>query len=275
MAKKKNEQEKIIIDKEKDILKESEPLLEDEEEDEAEDIEEEETKPEDEEAVDISELENNVAQDEDGNIVIEVPPLEEEEELKRRAEELDTDEEEDSEGENNHIQRIKHLEEVSNGQEKIQISKEEYEKVMARLQTLRTVSRKEIAEKLKTAREFGDLSENSEYEAAKKDQAFVEGEISDFEQRIERMEIIDFYGLTDEVVHIGNVVQAKRLGDGKIFDCRIVGSSYESDISCQPMKIAIDSPVGNGLLRIAVGGVARVKLPHNKVAVFEVLSISH
>ena len=188
---------------------------------------------------------------------------------------MDTDEDEDVESENSQIGRIRSGEVAGGAGEKIQISKEEYEKVMDRLQTLRTVSRKEIAEKLKTAREFGDLSENSEYEAAKKEQAFVEGEISDFEQRIERMEIIDFYGLTDEVVHIGNTVQAKRLGDGKIFDCQIVGSSYESDINCQPLKIAIDSPVGNGLLRIAVGGVTRVKLPHNKMAVFEVLSIRH
>jgi len=272
MAKKKIEKGKLTIDKEKDILKEEEPLLEDEEE---ETTEEEETKAEEEEDEDSSELENNGAEDEDGNIVVEVPPVEEEEELEQKTEAQATDEDEDIEEENNHIRRSRSSEVISGADEKIQISKEEYEKVMARLQTLRTVSRKEIAEKLKTAREFGDLSENSEYEAAKKDQAFVEGEISDLEQRLERMEIIDFYGLTDEVVHIGNVVQVKRQGDEKIFNFQIVGSSYESDMNCQPMKIAIDSPVGNALLRIAVGGMTRVKLPHNKVAVFGVLSISH
>lgn len=274
MAKKKKEQEKITIDKEKDILKEETPLLEDEAEEETEPEELEEDKPESEDDVDISEVEDNIAEDEEGNIIVEAPQAEEEE-LQRTTEEADTEKDEASDEESSYIKQKKNVEEVSGNAGKIQVSKEQFAKVIERLQFLRTVGRKEIAEKLKIAREFGDLSENSEYEAAKKDQAFVEGEVSDLEQRIEKMEIIDFYGLTDEVVHIGNVVQTKRLKDEKILNCQIVGSSYESDINCQPMKIAIDSPVGNGLLGVAVGGMVRIKLPHNKMAVFQVLNISH
>lgn len=274
MAKKKKEQEKITIDKEKDILKEETPLLEDEAEEEA-DLEEiEEDKPESEDAVDISEVEDNIAEDEEGNIVVEAPPTEEEE-LQRTTGEVDTEEDEASDEEDSYIKQKKNGEEGIGSEDKIQVSKEQFAKSIERLQFLRTVGRKEIAEKLKIAREFGDLSENSEYEAAKKDQAFVEGEISDLEQRMEKMEIMDFYGLTDEMVHIGNVVRTKRIKDGKIFNCQIVGSSYESDINCQPMKIAIDSPVGNGLLGVAVGGMVRIKLPHNKKAIFQVLSINH
>lgn len=274
MGRKKSEQEKITIDKEKDILKEETPLLEDEAEEETDLEETKEDKPESEDAVDISEVEDNIAEDEDGNMVVEAPQ-EEEEELKRTTEEADTDEDEASDEEDSYIKQKKNVEEVSGSAGKIQVSKEQFEKTIARLHFLRTVGRKEIAEKLKTAREFGDLSENSEYEAAKKDQAFVEGEVSDLEQRIEKMEIMDFYGLTDEMVHIGNVVQTKRMKDGKIFNVQIVGSSYESDVNCQPMKIAIDSPVGSGLLGFGVGGMVRIKLPHNKTSIFQVLSISH
>jgi transcription elongation factor GreA len=274
MGRKKSEQGKITIDKEKDIPKEETPLLEDEAEEEIALKETEEEKSESEEEVDISEVEDNVAEDEDGNLVVEAP-LEEEEEIRRTTGEVDTEDDEASDEEGSYIKQKKNVEEVGSSAGKIQVSKEQFGKTIERLQFLRSVGRKEIAEKLKIAREFGDLSENSEYEAAKKDQAFVEGEISDLEQRMEKMEIMDFYRLTDEMVHIGNVVQTNRMKDGKIFNVQIVGSSYESDVNCRPMKIAIDSPVGSGLLGFGVGGMVRIKLPHNKMAVFQVLSISH
>jgi transcription elongation factor GreA len=272
MAKKKKDQKKILIEEEKNILKDEEPLLEDEDEDEIEEIGDEGEKEDKSEdgVVDLAEVENDVVEDEDGVITVDLSHRGgEEEEVVEFIE--DNSEDEDEEKTDN-IEKVKVVGEVGG---EIQVSKTEFERVVNRLEILKTTSRKEVAEKLRTARGFGDLSENAEYEAAKKDQAFVEGEISDLEQRLERMVVIDLFGLSDEVVHIGNIAKIERMRDKKVINCLIVGSSYESDIGCEPLKIARDSPVGGSILGMAMGQTVKVKLPHNKTEIFKVLDISH
>ena len=97
------------------------------------------------------------------------------------------------------------------------------------LEELKTVKRKEIAEKIKVALSFGDLSsENSEYDEAKNEQAIIEGRIAEIESQLKNVRVLDENELTNETVHIGSTVRMKDTGTGEELTYRIVGST-ESD----------------------------------------------
>ena len=116
------------------------------------------------------------------------------------------------------------------------------------LEFLKTERRKEIAEKIKVALSFGDLSENSEYDEAKNDQAMVEARIADIESMLKNVKIIDQDELTTELIHIGSKVQVK---------------DVEFD----------ESPVGKGLLGHKVGETVEIETPAG-VMQYEILGIS-
>ena len=82
------------------------------------------------------------------------------------------------------------------------------------LEELKTVKRKEIAEKIKVALSFGDLSENSEYDEAKNEQAIIEGRIAEIEAQLKNVRVLDETELTNETVHIGSTVRMKDTGSG-------------------------------------------------------------
>ena len=86
------------------------------------------------------------------------------------------------------------------------MSREGLKKLEAELEELKTVRRKEVAEKIKTALGYGDLSENSEYDEAKNEQAIVEGRIAEIEAQLKHVRILDESQLSDETVHIGSKV---------------------------------------------------------------------
>lgn len=126
------------------------------------------------------------------------------------------------------------------------------------LEQLKSVKRREVAERIKQAIEFGDISENSEYEDAKNEQAFIEGRILTLEKMLRNAKIIDDENLGTEVVSIGSTVRLKDLEYGDEFEYTIVGS-VEADPGAN--KISNESPVGKAILGQPKGSVVEVTVP--------------
>ncbi|MCZ0716705.1 transcription elongation factor GreA [Aerococcus kribbianus] len=138
------------------------------------------------------------------------------------------------------------------------MTQEGKEKLEKELEELKVVKRKEIVERIKIARSYGDLSENSEYEAAKDEQAFVEGQIAKLEKMIRYAEIINPEDYEDDVVSLGRKVKFIELPDGDEEEYSIVGKA-EAD----PMegKISNESPIAKALLGKHEGDEVTISTP--------------
>lgn len=136
---------------------------------------------------------------------------------------------------------------------------------------LKTVRRKEVSEKIRVARSFGDLSENSEYDEAKNEQAIVEARIADLEVMLKNVVILDEDELGTDMVSLGTTVKVYDEDFDEEATFTIVGST-EAD----PDKniISDESPIGKCLLGKKVGEVAEALLPGGDSAKFKVLHIS-
>ncbi len=137
------------------------------------------------------------------------------------------------------------------------------------LEFLKTVKRKEITEKIKVALGYGDLSENSEYDEAKNEQAFNEGRILQLETMLKNAEVVDESEISTDKVSVGCIVRVMDYDFDEEVEYTIVGSA-EAD----PMnnKISNESPVGEALLNKKVGDVVEANIPGG-VAKFEILEI--
>lgn len=142
-------------------------------------------------------------------------------------------------------------------------------KIEDELEYLKTVKRKEVTEKIKVAISYGDLSENSEYDEAKNEQAFVEGRIATLENMLKNAKIIDDDDINTDIVSIGSVVRVKDLEFDDELEFTIVGSA-EADPSL--MKISNEAPIGEGLIGKKVGDKVTIQIPDG-VTEFEVLEI--
>lgn len=142
-------------------------------------------------------------------------------------------------------------------------------KLEEELEYLKTVKRKEITQKIKVALSFGDLSENSEYDEAKNDQAFVEGRIALLENMLKSAKVIDEDDITTDKVGVGCTVKVKDMEFDDDIDYTIVGSA-EADPS--KLKISNESPVGRGLLGGKVGDVVDVSVPDGVIK-YKILDI--
>lgn len=138
------------------------------------------------------------------------------------------------------------------------------------LQHLKTVRRREVAERIKRALEFGDISENSEYDDAKNEQAFVEGRIMTLEKMLRNSRVIDEESIDASVVSIGSKVTVKNLNTGDTMSFMIVGSA-ESDPS--ENRISDVSPVGRALIGKKAGDVVEIDVPAGKLN-YEVLEVT-
>jgi len=138
------------------------------------------------------------------------------------------------------------------------LTEEGLRKIELKLEQLKSVRRREVAERIKQAIEFGDISENSEYEDAKNEQAFIEGEIITLEKMIRNAKLIDEKQISTDVVTIGARVQVKDLEIGDTLEYTIVGSA-ETDPS--ELRISNESPVGAAILGRAVGEIVEVNVP--------------
>ncbi|WP_195270802.1 transcription elongation factor GreA [Eubacterium sp. 1001713B170207_170306_E7] len=153
--------------------------------------------------------------------------------------------------------------------EELVMTQEGLDTLKKRLEYLKTVKRYEVAARIKTAREYGDLSENAEYDEAKSEQGFVEGEISELEAKIKKVKVIDDNDIHTEDVGVGSIVKVKDLEFGDTEEYKIVGSA-ESDITQN--KLSNESPVGRGLIGAKVGQVVTIPIPDGEVQ-YEVLDI--
>lgn len=140
----------------------------------------------------------------------------------------------------------------------ILVTKEGYEKLCQELEYLKNVKRREVAERLQEAISYGDLSENSEYEDAKNEQAFVEGRVLELEDKIKNAKIIDEKNKKIASVQIGSTVWIRQVGKTAVQEFVIVGST-ETD----PLKHRISnvSPVGTAVLDRKVGERVKVVVP--------------
>ncbi len=138
------------------------------------------------------------------------------------------------------------------------------EKLEQELEHLKTVKRKEVVERIKIARSFGDLSENSEYDSAKEEQAFVEGRITTIENMIRNAKIIGEDELNSDTVQLGSSVTFIELPDGDEETYTIVGSAEADPFEG---KISNDSPIAKSLLGRKVGDQVSVHTPGGEMNV--------
>lgn len=138
------------------------------------------------------------------------------------------------------------------------------------LDLLKGEKRKEIAEKIKVARSYGDLSENSEYDDAKNEQAILEARIATIEATLKVAVIIDENEISDQLVHVGSLVKVENISMGREVEYRIIGSNESNP---KENKISDESPVGRALLGKKVGDVVEIEVPAGLMT-FKILSVS-
>ncbi len=139
-----------------------------------------------------------------------------------------------------------------------------------KLEYLKTVRRKEISEKIKEARSFGDLSENSEYDEAKNEQALVESEILELETRLKNVRVLEEDDVSGHEVSLGSYIKVKP-SVGKTEEYHLVGSAEADAFNG---KISDESPVGAALLGKKAGDKVEITLPNGNVVKYKVLAIS-
>jgi len=160
---------------------------------------------------------------------------------------------------------IKHDEFLTkDGKKATLITKEGLAKLVEELENLKTVKRKEVAARIKEAISFGDLSENSEYEEAKNEQAFVEGRILELEQKIKNAKIISESTKAKKSIQLGTTVHLKNLtkkkDESEVYT--IVGSTEADPFEG---KISNESPIGDALLDKEKGDTIKVRVPAGSV----------
>ncbi|CAB4928937.1 unannotated protein [freshwater metagenome] len=150
------------------------------------------------------------------------------------------------------------------------LTHEGLDKLKKELDHLTTVKRREVAERIKDAREFGDISENSEYDDAKTEQGMIEGRILEIEEQLRSASVIDESTLTTDAVQIGTRVSVKD-EKGKTKEYAIVGSA---EANPEENKLSNESPVGKALLGQPKGATVKIALPNGKTRTLEVVGIS-
>ena len=138
------------------------------------------------------------------------------------------------------------------------ITQDGLHKLEQELQELKTTKRQEVAERIKVAISFGDLSENSEYDEAKNEQAFIEGRIMTIENMLRQAEVVDEEDISTDVVNVGATVSVLDIDENEVLEYTIVGP-MEADIA--RMKISNESPVGRALVGMSKGDEISVNAP--------------
>ena len=125
------------------------------------------------------------------------------------------------------------------------ITREGLEKLKEEIEQLSTVKRREVAERIKEAREFGDISENAEYDDAKNEQALLEQRIAQLEERLRRSEVINEKSIDTTAVGVGTVVHVKDQKSGDSQKFQVVGSA---EASVAEQKLSNESPIGKAVM---------------------------
>ena len=141
------------------------------------------------------------------------------------------------------------------------LTPEGLEKLRVELEQLQTVRRREVAERIREAREFGDISENAEYDDAKNEQMMLEQRIAALEEKLRAAQVIDASALSNDIVRVGVVVNVKDEKTGDADKFTIVGSA---EANPGEKKLSNESPVGKALLGHKRGDTVDVSLPSGK-----------
>ncbi|HEY5142125.1 MAG TPA: transcription elongation factor GreA [Solirubrobacteraceae bacterium] len=150
------------------------------------------------------------------------------------------------------------------------LTAEGLEKLQEELETLTTDRRREVAARIKEAREFGDIAENSEYDDAKNEQAMVEARIAALEEKIRSAQVIDARDLSTDNVQVGSIVHVKDEKTGKSQKFTIVGSA---EANPSEAKLSNESPVGRALLGRKRNDVVSVQVPRGPARKLKITKI--
>lgn len=150
------------------------------------------------------------------------------------------------------------------------VSKAGYKKLEEERDYLVTIRRSEVAQKLKEARSFGDLSENAEYDEAKNEQAMLEARINEIDFLLSNAVVVDDDDISTHEVGIGSVIKLKDMETGDVETLTIVGST-ESDPDNG--KISDESPIGKAAIKKKAGDIIEVQAPVG-ILEFEIIEIS-
>lgn len=150
------------------------------------------------------------------------------------------------------------------------LTPEGLEKLKEELELLSTSKRREVAERIKEAREFGDISENSEYDDAKNEQAMLESRIALLQEKLRMATVIDSHDLPTDVVGVGSVVHVKDEKTGKSTKYTIVGSA---EANPEEAKLSNESPVGRALIGHKRNDIVAVQVPRGPARKLKITKI--
>ena len=150
------------------------------------------------------------------------------------------------------------------------LTPEGYENLKKELEHLRTEKRREVAERIRVAREFGDIAENAEYDDAKNEQAMLDKQIADLEEKLRNAPVIDAKSVDTDVVSVGVTVHVKYQKTDKSTKFKIVGSA-EADPA--DSKLSNESPVGRALLGHNRGETVSVQVPRGPARKLKITKI--
>ena len=150
------------------------------------------------------------------------------------------------------------------------ITPEGLEKLKEEIEHLSTAKRREVAQRIKEARDFGDISENAEYDDAKNEQAMLEARIATLEDKLRSATVIDSKDLSTDIVHVGSVVHVKDEKTGKSVKYTIVGSAESRPAE---NKLSNESPVGKALVGRRRNDVVSVQVPRGPARKLKITKI--
>jgi transcription elongation factor GreA len=154
-------------------------------------------------------------------------------------------------------------------QKEVILTPEGLKKLQDEIEYLSTIKREEVADRIKQAREFGDISENSEYDDAKNEQSMLEGRINTLEEKLRKARVVKAPEGPADHVEIGQAVTLKDLGRDRVVECTLVGSA-EADPANR--MFSNESPVGQAILGKRVGDVVTVPAPAGPIR-YEIMAI--
>jgi transcription elongation factor GreA len=149
------------------------------------------------------------------------------------------------------------------------LTPEGFDKLREEIEQLSTVKRREVAERIKQAREFGDITENSEYDDAKNEQAMLEHRIATLEERLAHARVIEADEIKSDVVGLGSRVRLKEIDANETIEYTIVGSAEANPTQ---NRLSNESPVGKAILGHKKGEIVEVAAPRGSLK-FKILDI--
>src|SRR6188474_1160630 len=150
------------------------------------------------------------------------------------------------------------------------LTPEGYEKLKQEIEFLSNEKRREIADRIRTAREFGDIAENAEYDDAKNEQAMLEHKIAQLEERLAHARVIDTADVDTSVVSVGSVVRLRDVDAKETLEYHIVGSAEANPAE---QKLSNESPVGKAIMGHKKGETVEVTTPRGSVVKFKIMEI--